>query len=285
MKLYAISDLHLANPANREALNTISDHPRDWLILGGDVGETAEHMELCFRHLMGRFARLIWVPGNHELWTIPRTSARQRGQAKYDSLVALCRSYGVLTPEDPYPVWQGEGGPCVIAPLFVLYDYSFRPSRVPLERVLSWAEEKKIVCTDEILLHPDPYPSRQAWCMARCALTERRLARIPGHLQTVLINHFPMRRDLLRLRRIPRFAPWCGTTRSEDWHRRFRARVVVTGHLHVRGTAWRDGTRFEEVSLGYPRDWDQSRGMESYLREILPGEEGQRRRRQEAAGR
>lgn len=282
MKLYAVSDLHLANPANREALDTVADHPDDWLIVAGDVGETLEHLELCLRCWTPRFAKLIWVPGNHELWTVPRTSARQRGQAKYESLVALCRSYGVFTPEDPYPVWKGEGESCVIAPLFVLYDYSFRPSTVSLERVISWAEEKKIVCTDEILLHPDPYPSRRAWCIARCTLTERRLARIPDHKPTILINHFPMRRDLLRLRRIPRFAPWCGTVRTEDWHQRFRARVVITGHLHVRGTAYRNGTRFEEVSLGYPRDWDQSRGIEPYLREILPGrrrqEEGERER-------
>jgi hypothetical protein len=29
--------------------------------------------------------------------------------------------------------------------------------------------------------------------------------------------------------------------------------------------------RYEEVSLGYPRDWRSERGLEWYLREILPG--------------
>ena len=29
--------------------------------------------------------------------------------------------------------------------------------------------------------------------------------------------------------------------------------------------------RYEEVSLGYPRDWRQERGIDWYLREILPG--------------
>jgi hypothetical protein len=28
--------------------------------------------------------------------------------------------------------------------------------------------------------------------------------------------------------------------------------------------------RYEEVSLGYPRDWRQERGIGWYLREILP---------------
>ena len=37
----------------------------------------------------------------------------------------------------------------------------------------------------------------------------------------------------------------------------------------MRRTDWRDGTRFEEVSLGYPRQWDPAKGVADYLREIL----------------
>ena len=87
----------------------------------------------------------------------------------------------------------------------------------------------------------------------------------------MIINHFPLRQDLAVLPRIPRFSIWCGTRRSEDWHRRYRALAVVYGHLHIRSTHWRDGVRFEESSLGYPQNWDDSRGIEPYLREILPG--------------
>jgi len=87
----------------------------------------------------------------------------------------------------------------------------------------------------------------------------------------VLINHFPLRQDLLYLPRIPRFSLWCGTRRTEDWHRRFPVQGVVYGHLHNRATHFRDGVRFEEVSLGYPCDWDPGRGLQHYLREILPG--------------
>ena len=41
------------------------------------------------------------------------------GDAKYRALVAVCRKLGVSTPEDPYPVWEGEGGARRIAPLFI----------------------------------------------------------------------------------------------------------------------------------------------------------------------
>lgn len=271
MKLYAISDLHLGYKANRQALEQLPACPEDWLILGGDVGETAEHLALAFRSLIPRFRQIVWVPGNHELWTTSADDRPVRGQAKYQQLVSVCRSHGVLTPEDPYPVWTGEGGPCVLAPLFLLYDYSFRPAHIPTRHAVAWARESGVLCVDEKRLSPAPYPSIPAWCQARCRLTEERLVRLSSAYPLVLVNHFPLRQDLIRLAKIPRFTIWCGTTRTEDWHQRFPVLAVVSGHLHMRATDWRDGVRFEEVSLGYPRHWKQTRGIGHYVRQILPG--------------
>ena len=271
MKLYAISDLHLLSEANRQALAALPAHPEDWLILGGDIGETEELLRFALAILTSRFQHLLWVPGNHDLWTLPSDRLGLRGEAKYNRLVSICRNHGVTTPEDPYVLWTGEGTQCRLAPLFLLYDYSFRPDAVPFERAVEWAAESGIVCADEVLLSSEPYSSRSAWCAARCLYTERRLREISGQTPLVLINHFPLRQDLAQLWRIPRFSLWCGTRRTEDWHIRFPVSVVVYGHLHIRGTHFRDGVRFEEVSLGYPGDWHQSSGIQPYLREILPG--------------
>jgi 3',5'-cyclic AMP phosphodiesterase CpdA len=271
MKLYAISDLHLGYEANRRALSDITSRPTDWLILAGDIGETAAHLELAFKALKPRFAQLVWVPGNHELWTLPSSKETARGRFKYDELVELCRSYGVWTPEDPYPIVTIGRNEVRIAPLFLLYDYSFRPSDVPLERAVEWASETGVVCSDEVLLHPDPYPGLAEWCNARCELTELRLKTHRNDLPTVLINHFPLREDLARLPRIPRFSLWCGTRRTHDWHLRFNATVVVSGHLHIRSTSHRNGVRFEEVSLGYPQQWAGMTTLNQCVREILPG--------------
>ncbi len=275
MKLYALSDLHLGYQINRQALEALPAYPEDWLIVAGDIGETVELHHYAFSQLTRRFARILWVPGNHDLWTLPSSSPilkeGARGEEKYYQLVAACREHGVLTPEDPYAVWPGEGLPAVLAPLFLLYDYSFRPAEIALEDAIAWAEETQVLCVDEALLHPDPYPSRIAWCHARCALTEQRLQQELAGRPTVLINHFPLRQSFVeRLKRIPRFSLWCGTSLTEDWHTRFSAVAAVYGHLHIRATDYQDGVRFEEVSLGYPPQWQATRGMESYLREILP---------------
>jgi calcineurin-like phosphoesterase family protein len=215
-------------------------------------------------------ARLVWVPGNHELWTLPSSKETARGQFKYDKLIRLCQAHGVLTPEDPYPIVAVGGKEVRIAPLFLLYDYSFRPAEVPSERAIQWASEAGVACTDELLLHPDPYAGRAEWCHSRCDLSELRLEASCNYVPTVLINHFPLREDLVRLPTIPRFSLWCGTRRTEDWHKRFNAVVVVSGHLHVRSTSYRDGVRFEEVSLGYPRQWVNATTLEDCIREILP---------------
>lgn len=272
-RLWAISDLHLTLSANRAGIEALDDHAADWLILAGDVAEKPDDLAWAFNILSRRFARLIWVPGNHELWTEKRADGVVlTGEAKYRAMVDVARTHGVDTPEDPYPVWNGVGGPVLLAPLFLGFDYSFRPADIPLDRVLDWAWERRLRSADETRLLPAPYPKRQDWCAARVAWTKARLEReVPTGMPTVLINHYPLRQDLVTLRRIPRFSPWCGTTATEDWHQRFNALVCIHGHLHVPGTHWRDGVRFEEVSLGYPRQWQpHGRGPDRALRLVFP---------------
>jgi 3',5'-cyclic AMP phosphodiesterase CpdA len=276
VKLYAISDLHLAYEVTRDALCRIEPRPDDGLVLAGDVGETETHLRFALEVVVPRFRTVFWTPGNHELWTLPRNGGggALRGEAKYLRLVEVCRQYGVVTPEDPYVLWRGEGGPCWVAPTFVLYDYTFRPAEVAEEHAVRWAAASGIVCADEELLHPDPYASRAEWCRARCASTEARLDALDPAHPIVLVNHFPVLEELAATPLIPRFSTWCGTHRTASWHRRFRIATVVYGHVHIRRTTWRDGVRFEEVSLGYPRQWRQERGIGAYLREILPGPQG-----------
>lgn len=269
-RLLALSDLHINYPANRAALAELPAFPDDWLIVAGDVGDEPEDLRNAFALLCRRFARLVWVPGNHELWD--RRDSGLRGVARYQALVETCRGFGVCTPEDPPLRWDGAGGPALIVPLFVGYDLSFRPDDVPFHRVVEWAAEGGILPTDDRVLPCDPYPNMAAWCAARIALSEARLmAASAAGLPLVLVNHYPLRAELIRFGRIARYLPWCGTRATEDWHRRFPVKVAVHGHLHMRATDWRDGVRFEEVALGYPRHWRPEKGPAGYLREILPG--------------
>jgi 3',5'-cyclic AMP phosphodiesterase CpdA len=120
-RLLAVSDLHVGYELNRPMVDAL--HPEtssDWLIVAGDVGEFVADIEWALALLSERYAKVIWVPGNHELWTHRKDTISLRGTERYAHLVELCRALGVLTPEDPYPVWEGDGGPAVVAPLFLL---------------------------------------------------------------------------------------------------------------------------------------------------------------------
>lgn len=268
-RLLAISDLHVNHRGQLDALRGLAPDPDAALILAGDVGDGPDDLDAALCVLAPRFAAVFWVPGNHELWARGQGG---RGVTRYRNLVSVAREHGAITPECAFVRWTGpDGVQRVICPLFLLYDYSFAPVGMDVDGAVAWAAEQGIRATDEVLLDPHPYPSRQAWCAARVAATAARLDALPAGLPTILINHWPLRADLARLPLVPRYTPWCGTVATRDWHRRYRAEVVVSGHLHVRATDWRDGCRFEEVSLGYPRDWRFERGVGSYLRAILPG--------------
>ncbi len=270
-RLLCISDLHVASPRNRAFVERIEPRPDDWLVLAGDVGETVAHLEWALGLLVPRFRQVVWVPGNHELWTLPNDPLPLRGEWRYRHMVEVCRRLGVLTPEDPYPVVELDGGgEVVVAPLFLLYDYSFHADGIDAEEALAGAWRANVVCSDEFLLHPDPHPSRAAWCRQRVELTAARLAAVPAHHRTVLVSHFALRHDVVQLPAMPEFALWCGTRLTEDWHCRFRAEAVVMGHLHMPGVRWRDGVPFEEVSLGYAQQWER-RGRPEVPREVPSG--------------
>jgi 3',5'-cyclic AMP phosphodiesterase CpdA len=269
--LLAVSDLHVSYPENRSVVDRLQPTDEDdWLIVAGDVGELFADVVDTLSALRSRFRQVIWAPGNHELWTHAADPVRLRGVSRYDSLVRACRDNGVLTPEDEYPVWHDADGPVAVVPLFQLYDYSFRaPGAQNKEESLQLAYDAGVVCTDEVLLHPDPYPSREAWCWDRVTLSERRLAALDPAMRTVLVSHWPLVREPTRLMWYPEFAQWCGTDRTADWHRRFRATAAVYGHLHIPRTTHYDGVRFEEVSLGYPREWGRRGEKPDPVRRIL----------------
>ncbi|WBT07891.1 metallophosphoesterase [Corynebacterium sp. SCR221107] len=244
--LWAVADLHAAVKANAPWIDAIQPKdPGDWLIVAGDVAERTELVLQVLNTLRKRFARVIWVPGNHELFS--RSTDRHQGRAKYDELVEGCRRIDVLTPEDPYPVFGGV----TLVPLFTLYDYSFKPQELTVEQAVQAARDKQVMLTDEFAIAP--FVDVRAWCWDRLAYSVRRLSRVQG--PTILINHWPLVVEPVNQLRLKEIGLWCGTRHTRTWAQRYNAQRVVYGHLHMPGTVNVDGIVHEEVSLGYPREW------------------------------
>ncbi|MCF8569590.1 metallophosphoesterase [Gordonia sp. HY002] len=272
--LWAISDLHVSHRGNEEMLDRIRPAGEDdWLIVAGDVAERTDDIVDTLRRLAARFEKVLWVPGNHELYTTAKDPLQIFGVARYDYLVQACREIGVVTPEDIYPLFDPRDGssPVRIVPMFLLYDYTFRPEgTVTALQALAVARDRNVVATDEFLLSPEPFGTRDAWGRDRIAQTVRRLEALDPAEKTVLINHWPLRREPCDVLMYPEFALWCGSELTADWHTRFNAMCSVYGHLHIPRTTWYDDVRFEEVSVGYPREWKRRGLPEPLLRQIVP---------------
>ena len=103
--LWAISDLHTGHTGNKPVTESLYPAtPDDWLIVAGDVAERTDDIRWSLDLLRRRFAKVIWVPGNHELWTTGKDPMQVFGRARYDYLVEMCDQIGVITPEHPFPV-------------------------------------------------------------------------------------------------------------------------------------------------------------------------------------
>ena len=258
--LWAVSDLHAAVRVNGDRIDElVPPNPHDWLIVAGDVAERIDLVTNTLARLKNRYATVIWVPGNHELFS--RGQDAFKGRSKYDRLVEGCREIGVITPEDPFPVFGGV----TVVPLFTLYDYSFRPPGTTVEQELASAKQKQIVMTDEFAIAP--FVDVRAWCWDRLAYSIKRLSRVEG--ETVLINHWPLVQEPTLYLRWPEVALWCGTRHTRSWPRRYNAKAVVYGHLHMPNRANIDGVDHIEVSLGYPREWQAHGGLQPWPYPVL----------------
>lgn len=245
--LWAVSDLHAAVKKNRDRIDSIHPaDPTDWLIVAGDVAETTQQIVRELATLKRRFARVLWVPGNHELFA--RSSDQNKGRDKYQEIVSALQGEGIDTPEDPYPRF----GDVTVCPLFTFYDYSFRPPGTTIDEALADAKAKNLVLTDEFTIAP--YVDIRAWCWDRLAYSVSRLSEVEG--ETVLINHWPLIREPTNYLHFPEIALWCGTRHTQSWPTRYNARHVVYGHLHMPVSFEKDGVHHHEVSLGYPREWE-----------------------------
>ena len=241
--LWSVSDLHVTFPANRERVERLQPAGEgDWLIVAGDVAESIDTVVDTLARLRRLFARVIWTPGNHELFARP--TDRYRGRERYERLVDLLRDVAVDTPEDPFPVFGGV----TVAPLFTLYDYSFRPPGVTASEALNAARAARATLDDELFIAP--FVDVEAWCAERVAYSRTRLSTVEG--PTLLVNHWPLVVEPTRRMRQPEMALWCGTTLTRSFARDHRAVAVVHGHLHMPEEILVEGVPHVDVSLGYP---------------------------------
>ncbi len=270
-KLMAVSDIHVGHNGNKPMTEELfPDSPDDWLILAGDVSEKTDDIRWALKLLRSDSQRSSGFRATTNCGRPPRIRFRfteRRGTSTWSTCAANSTSSRPRTRSrcGRESRARSRSSRCSFS--------TTTPScrkRARQGTRLEIARDKNVVATDEFLLSPQPYATRDAWCRARIEYTQARLDALPEGTKTVLVNHFPMVRQPTDVLMYPEFALWCGTTATADWHVKYNAVCSVYGHLHIPRTTYYDGVRFEEVSLGYPREWRRRGLPEKLLRQILP---------------
>ena len=271
MRLALTSDLHVEHhpevvplvAARVEALRP------DVLIVAGDVSSKLESLEAALAALGKAAPHLVFVAGNHDLWTLPGApTSRQRYER--DIPAACARAGARAVGGEPFVI---DG--VVFCGVTGWYDYSLRNreldatfTRADYERGawgrLRWNDTARVVWPGEDGTELDA----PAICAAHVASLEAQLAEAGARPTVVVTHHLPFA-GLVTSKGEP---PWdfingfMGSERlGEAMLRAGNVRAGVCGHTHFRKRVDVDGRggRFtvETSPVGYPREYARMAGL------------------------
>ncbi|MBT3346088.1 MAG: metallophosphoesterase [Gemmatimonadetes bacterium] len=274
MRIFGLGDLHVDFPANRELVNGLSriDHQQDTLILAGDIGHRTELIGATLSELRQRFARVFFVPGNHDLWVAGAAAdvVEETSLDRIAQIRELCVKEGVHSE-------AGRVGAVQIIPLLSWYEPGLDVGGDAVDDTdetmrrfgRRWADRR--YCRWPAGLGDDP-----ARCGYFADLNETALAAV-GAGPSLSFSHFCPRLDILppveylRFKYLPRVA---GTALLEKQLRASGSALHLFGHTHIPCDKAIEGVRYVNAPLGYPRE--RARWGREGIRLLLLSEDAQR---------
>ena len=247
MRIFALSDIHIDYDANAKwiANLSIAEYQDDVLILAGDVTDTRRLLEWCLTTLAKRFKKVLFTPGNHDLWVI-REDREMDSLRKFDDVRAVVESSGASMQ-----AFRERG--VEIIPLLAWYDYSFGEPNEELRSM--WMDYR--ACR-----WPSGYTEEDV--AAHFASFNDKQVSVAG-ATVITYSHFLPRIDLMP-EFIPRehklLYPILGSTRLERQLRRLNSSIHVYGHSHVNRHVKIDGVSYINNAFGYPNEtWITSKSL------------------------
>jgi 3',5'-cyclic AMP phosphodiesterase CpdA len=271
MRLALTSDLHVEH--HPDVIPLVAERVRalapDVLIVAGDVSSQLDTLEAALAALRTSAPRLLFIPGNHDLWTLP---GQPSSRARYErDIPAACARAGV----DALGAAPVDIGGVVFAGVTGWYDYSLRNreldatfTRADYERGawgrLRWNDTARVVWPDDDGAELDA----PAICDRQVASLAAQLADAGVRPTVVVTHHLPFA-GLVTSKGEP---PWdfingfMGSERlGEAMRRAGNVRAGVCGHTHFRKRVDVDGGggRFsvETSPVGYPREYARMAGL------------------------
>jgi predicted phosphodiesterase len=239
MRVFALSDIHSDHEHNRRWVDTVSltEYRADVLILAGDVSDYLSQLQWTVEAFAKRFARVLFVPGNHDLW-VARERTAASSLEKYQQVCAAVERAGAWLK-----IFQHEG--LTVVPLLGWYDYSFgQPSAQLLD---AWMD-----------YHACRWP--EAWTEQHITDHFVGLNPLPSVHPTdkvISFSHFLPRLDVMP-HYIPQgkrlVYPVLGSSRLDTQLRAAGSTLHVYGHSHVNRRVDIDGVTYINNAFGYPNE-------------------------------
>jgi len=239
MRIFATSDIHVDYDENAKWIRnlSISDYQSDVLILAGDVTDTLSLLEWSLGTLSKKFRKVLFVPGNHDLWVI-RDGREKNSLQKFSDVRAVVEASGASM--EPFR----ERGVSII-PLLSWYDYTFGEPTEELRGM--WMDYRA--------------------CRWPAGFTEKKIAAYfaafndrhvkPAGDMVITYSHFLPRIDVM-----PGYIPAAGkllypilgSKLLDGQLRRLDSRMHVYGHSHFNRRVEIDGVSYINNAFGYPNE-------------------------------
>ena len=238
MRVFAVSDIHIDYQENKQWILDLSssDYQQDILILAGDISDKLALLEWCFNQLERKFYKVIFVPGNHELWV--NRDKHLNSIEKFNKIYQLTLDSGIAI--EPF-----HFNSITIVPLFSWYDYTFgEPDNQLLKiwvdfRACSWPEGMSMTGITEFFLNKNkPYLNLSNDTLISFSHFLPRIDLMPPYI--------PMKYRYLY--------PALGSELLDLQIRQLKPEIHVYGHSHVNRNIQLNGIRYINNAFGYPAE-------------------------------
>lgn len=241
--LYAVSDLHMDEAANREWLLQLPERRSDALIVAGDISDDLRRVEQCFAVLKSKYEEVFFCPGNHDLWVRDGTSLD-----KLKALQELAARCGVRTGPERF-------GGVLVVPMLSWHHASF-DTEPAISKWRGIPSARKVMTDYRRCAWPDDLSDRDDSIAAYFDSLNENIERPDGPV--VSFSHFLPRIELLPEKRylyLPTLASAVGSTFLGRRVQALRPDVHCFGHTHFGWDATLDGVRYVQAALGYTQEW------------------------------
>ncbi|MDY6935441.1 MAG: metallophosphoesterase [Spirochaetota bacterium] len=238
MKIFALSDIHIDYEENHKWLYSLSeyDYKDDILILAGDITDIIPSLSKAFEALKLKFHEVMYLPGNHDLWTYRNNI--KNSIDKFNIIKKIANDYGINMKPAKFDSVS-------IIPLYGWFDFSFgQPSKELLHIWLDFTACKWPYDFDET------------------KITHYFISINEEFLQTkndfiITYSHFLPRIDLMPIYIPPSkrlLYPVLGTTLLEEQINVLDSQIHIYGHSHVNMHVNKDNRIYINNAFGYPSE-------------------------------